>query len=55
MNLQEKNVRTEVLDGKVGRIYMPPQNVDSMALHKSKVSKEHFDCEMRSSFMSCSF
>lgn len=34
--LQEKNVGSDLLDGKVGRIYMPKQKVDSMALAKPK-------------------
>lgn len=33
---KQKNVTTEALDGKVGRIYMPKQDVDSMALRKMK-------------------
>lgn len=32
-----KNVGSDELDGKVGRIYMPSQDVGSMALHKMKV------------------
>ncbi len=35
--LQEKNVGSDELAGKVGRIYMPAQDVGSMALHKMKV------------------
>jgi hypothetical protein len=35
--LQEKNVGTDVLEGKVGRIYMPKQDVDNIALRKMKV------------------
>lgn len=34
--LQVKNVGSDMLDGKVGRIYMPKQEVDSMALNKMK-------------------
>jgi ribosome production factor 2 len=34
--LQEKNVGSEMLKGKVGRIYMPRQEVDMMALAKPK-------------------
>lgn len=34
--LQEKNVGSDVLDGKVGHIYMPKQDVDSIALAKPK-------------------
>lgn len=34
--LQEKNVSTDVLDGKIGRMYMPKQDVDTMALKKMK-------------------
>ena len=33
---QEKNVGSSLLDGKVGRIYMPKQTVDTMALAKPK-------------------
>mmetsp|Transcript_40412 Transcript_40412/g.89773 ORF Transcript_40412/g.89773 Transcript_40412/m.89773 type:complete len:340 (-) Transcript_40412:2490-3509(-) len=33
---KEKNVSSDVLDGKVGRIYMPKQKVDTMALAKMK-------------------
>lgn len=33
---KEKNVGTDVLEGKVGRIYMPKQDVASMALRKMK-------------------
>ena len=33
---KQKNVSTDMLEGKVGRIYMPKQNVDSMALNKMK-------------------
>ena len=33
---KQKNVGGDVLDGKVGRIYMPKQDVDSMALNKMK-------------------
>lgn len=33
---QEKNVGSDVLEGKVGRIYMPAQEVDKMALAKPK-------------------
>ncbi len=35
-NTQEKNVQEDVLDGKVGRIYMPQQSVDGIALRKMK-------------------
>ena len=34
--LQVKNVGSDVLEGKVGRIYMPKQDVDGMALAKPK-------------------
>ena len=34
---QEKNVSTSMLDGKVGRIYMPRQDFESLALRKMKV------------------
>jgi ribosome production factor 2 len=33
---KQKNVAGDVLDGKVGRIYMPKQNVETMALNKMK-------------------
>ena len=33
---QEKNVGSDALAGKVGRIYMPPQKVDTVALSKMK-------------------
>eukprot|EP00878_Enallax_costatus_P022497 GHUV01023868.1.p1 GENE.GHUV01023868.1~~GHUV01023868.1.p1 ORF type:complete len:167 (+),score=70.20 GHUV01023868.1:1370-1870(+) len=33
---KEKNVGTDLLEGKVGRIYMPKQKVDSVALAKPK-------------------
>ena len=36
--LQEKNVSFDSLEGKVGRIYMPKQDLNSMALNKMKVS-----------------
>ena len=35
--LQEKNVSTAVLDGKVGRMYVPRQEVGSIATFKMKV------------------
>ena len=35
--LQVKNVGSDEVEGKVGRIYMPAQDVGSMALHKMKV------------------
>ncbi len=34
--VQLKNSSTDMLDGKVGRIYMPKQSVDTLALHKMK-------------------
>lgn len=34
--LQQKNVGSDVLEGKVGRIYMPKQEVEKMALAKPK-------------------
>lgn len=34
--LQEKNVGSDLLEGKIGRIYMPKQKVDGMALAKPK-------------------
>jgi len=33
---KQKNVGTTMLDGKIGRMYMPKQDVDSMALKKMK-------------------
>lgn len=33
---KEKNVGSDTLDGKIGRIYMPKQDVGTMALHKMK-------------------
>lgn len=36
-DVQEKNVRTEMLDGKVGRMYVPQQEVGSIATRKMKV------------------
>eukprot|EP00879_Flechtneria_rotunda_P021146 GHRR01022278.1.p3 GENE.GHRR01022278.1~~GHRR01022278.1.p3 ORF type:complete len:158 (+),score=66.93 GHRR01022278.1:1234-1707(+) len=33
---KEKNVGTDMLDGRVGRIYMPRQQVDKVALSKMK-------------------
>ncbi|KAL6780392.1 Ribosome production factor 2-like protein [Auxenochlorella protothecoides] len=40
---KEKNVATDALEGRVGRIYMPPQNIDTIALHKSKGLKKRKD------------
>jgi len=37
-DLQEKNVSFDSLEGKVGRVYMPKQDLNSMALNKMKVS-----------------
>lgn len=34
---QEKNVKGDMLDGKIGRVYMPRQDVDSIVLAKPKV------------------
>ena len=36
LHAQEKNVSADMLAGKVGRIYMPKQDVGGMALHKMK-------------------
>ena len=36
-HLQEKNVSSDALGGKVGRIYMPRQDLGALALHKMKV------------------
>lgn len=41
---KEKNVATDALEGRVGRIYMPPQNIDTIALHKSKVGEASLRC-----------
>jgi len=38
-DLQEKNVSFDSLEGKVGRVYMPKQDLNSMALNKMKVSQ----------------
>ena len=38
IDLQEKNVSFDSLEGKVGRVYMPKQDLNSMALNKMKVS-----------------
>ena len=35
--VQEKNVGTDSLEGKVGRMYVPRQEVGSIALRKMKV------------------
>ncbi len=35
--LQEKNVGSDMLEGKVGRIYLPNQMIDTMPQHKMKV------------------
>ncbi len=37
--LQEKNVSTDMLEGKVARVYVPKQNLDTIALRKTKGSK----------------
>ena len=37
-DLQEKNVSFDSLEGKVGHVYMPKQDLNSMALNKMKVS-----------------
>lgn len=37
MSVQEKNASTNLLDGKVGRVYVPRQDMDAIALHKMKV------------------
>ena len=36
--LQEKNVEFDNLAGKVGRIYMPKQDLNSISLNKMKVN-----------------
>ncbi|GLC50860.1 hypothetical protein PLESTB_000439900 [Pleodorina starrii] len=36
---KEKNVGSDTLDGKVGRIYMPKQNMDTLGLSKYKGTK----------------
>lgn len=35
--LQEKNVESDMLEGKLGRIYMPRQAIEAMPQHKMKV------------------
>ena len=35
--LQEKNVSKDLLDGKVGRMYVPQQEISSIATKKMKV------------------
>ena len=35
--VQEKNVSSEILDGKVGRMYVPRQELGSIATRKMKV------------------
>lgn len=35
--MQEKNVNFDLLDGKVGRIYVPKQSLDSIPAPKLKV------------------
>ncbi len=37
--LQEKNVSNEMLDGKVGRMYVPRQEIGSIATRKMKVNQ----------------
>jgi hypothetical protein len=37
MVAQVKNTGTDMLDGRVGRIYMPKQDIGNIALHKMKV------------------
>ena len=37
--MQEKNVSTNMLEGKVARVYVPKQNLDTIALRKTKGSK----------------
>ena len=37
--MQEKNVAQSMLEGKVGRIYMPRQELESVALRKMKVTR----------------
>ena len=38
--MQEKNVESDMLEGKVGRIYMPKQSIDTIPQHKMKVMLE---------------
>ncbi len=45
-DLQEKNVSFDSLEGKVGRVYMPKQDLNSMALNKMKVSHQASDLMM---------
>lgn len=42
---KEKNVSSNLLDGKVGRIYMPKQNVDKMAITKPYALKRRLDTD----------
>lgn len=39
--MQEKNVESDMLEGRVGRIYMPKQAIDSVPQHKMKVSDRY--------------
>ena len=46
--VQEKNVSTQNLDGKVGRMYVPQQDLGSMATRKMKVGWNlHIQCSAR--------
>ena len=49
-HVQEKNVSSEMLDGKVGRMYVPRQELGSIATRKMKVraSSVHMTAALRS-------
>jgi hypothetical protein len=50
---QEKNVSADLLDGRVGRIYMPKQDVGGMALHKMKARRPAWSADRRSLSQDC--
>lgn len=52
--LQEKNVGYDSLEGKVGRIYMPKQDLNSMALNKMKVFTTYLQM-LRTTHLTSSF
>ena len=43
--LQEKNVSSDLLDGRVGRIYMPKQQLDSIPVPAMKVGYSACSCD----------
>ena len=45
---QVKNVSGDMLDGKVGRIYMPKQDLEGLALRKMKVRTSFLSAPMYS-------